>query len=118
MENVDVNASISKEFTSIKALGEYVLVKQSMIRKKGKIITDASKNDNDKFDISFRVLQLGSKCTSDVQVGDIPIFDEYVKFNLGRILQKDKDVMVSLLLVHENSIIGVDKDPYFKMVTS
>lgn len=112
MENTNKNGNAD---TSIKALGEYVLVKQTMVKKKTKIILDASKDEKERFDITFKVLELGSKCTSDVKVGDFPIFTEYVKFNLGRILQKDDNKMVALLLVHEGDIIGIDTNPDFKM---
>lgn len=111
MENVNVNSSI-------KALGEYVLIKQTMVKKKGAIIMDASKNDKDKFDISFKIVQLGDKCTQDINIGDIPIFEEYVKFNLGRILHKTDNKMEALFIVHQNSIIGIDTDPNFKMITT
>lgn len=108
-----VNDSADK---SIRVIGEYVLIKQVLIKKDTRIIMDASKDEKDKFDISFKVLELGNKCTSEIRVGDAPIFTEYVKFNLGRVIQKNKNGMISLLLVHENDIIGADEDPNFKML--
>ena len=109
MENVDLK-------TGVKALGEYLLVKQTMVKKKSKLILDASKDEKAKFDINFEVIQLGDKCTSSVQVGDAPIFEEYVKFNMGIVLQKTEDVMISLLLVHQNSVIGIYTNLKFETI--
>lgn len=111
MEDVNVN-------TMVRAIGSSVLIKQSMIKKKTKILLDAGTNQKDKFDITFEVLQLGEKCTLPINVGDFPIFNEFVKFHLAKIIEKTDDAMVSLLLVTEGDIMGIDTVPDYKTITS
>lgn len=96
---------------SLVVLDEYILVKQTMKKKKSRIITDAANSEKDKFNFSFEIVQLGDTVTRKVEVGDHPIFGEYVKFSGVKVIEKNDDGMVSLVIVHQNEIIAIDKDP-------
>lgn len=96
---------------ALRVLADYVLVKQTMKKKLGRIITDAAASDKDKFDYSFEVVQLGSECKRGIKVGEHPIFGEYVRFSGLKVVEKTETSMISLIIVHENDIIAVDDDP-------
>jgi len=95
----------------VRVLGDFVLVEQTMTKKHSLIITDAAKDKKDTFDYAFKVVQKGKECKRDINVGESPIFSEYVKFSGLKILEKTDTRMVSLVIVHENDIIGVDLEP-------
>lgn len=95
----------------IRVLDQYVLVKQTMIKKKLKIVLTDAANDEDKFDFNFEIVQLGDKCERKIKVGDKPIFEKHVQFQGIKILEKDENGMTSLVIVHENSIIAIDNTP-------
>lgn len=96
------------ENQDITVFAEYVLVKQTMSSKKGKIIlSDLSKNE-DRFNFSFEIVQLGDEVTRKIKVGDHPIFEKHVQFEGVKLLEKSDTEMVSLVIVHQNSIIGRD----------
>jgi hypothetical protein len=95
----------------VRVLADFVLVKQVMRKKKTAIIMDAAESDKDRFDYSFEVVQKGEECKRNINIGDSPIFSEYVKFSGVKILEKDENGMVSVVIVHENDIIGVDLEP-------
>lgn len=96
----------------ITVLGEYVLVKQTMTKKKRLISLEAARSEQDKFDFNFEVLQKGLECKKEgINIGDHPIFEKHVQFEGLKVLNKDKNSMVSLVIVHENSIIGIDNSP-------
>lgn len=101
------------EELKIKVLDQYVLVRQVMKKKKTFIIRDASKDDRDKFDYSYMIVDKGSKCEREIQVGEYPIFDEYVKFSGLKVIKRDEElgIMVALLIIHENHIIAIDREP-------
>lgn len=91
-----------------RVLDQFVLVKTTMTSKKGVIILDAVNEDKDRFDYVYEVLQLGEKCERNIKIGDHPIFSEYVKFNNTKVIEKTKNVMVAIVIVHENDIIAID----------
>jgi len=93
-----------------RVLGENVLIKQTMKKKKGKLILDGADKDEDKFDFSFEIVQLGDTVTAKISVGEYPVFGKYVNFNPLKILEKNENGMSSLLVVHQNDIIGIDED--------
>lgn len=95
----------------VRVLAEFVLVKQIMRKKKTVILMDAASDNKDKFDYSFEIVQKGDDCKRNFNIGEAPIFSEYVKFSGVRVLEKDDNGMTSLLIVHENDIIGIDLDP-------
>jgi len=93
-------------------IGKFVLIKQVMRKKTTKIIMDAAESNKDKFHYSFEIVQLGNKCEADIKVGEQPIFSEYVKFSGVLTVEQNDYGMISILLVHEDDIIGIDtKNP-------
>lgn len=92
----------------IQVLDQYVLVKQTMTLKKRNIIVN---NDEDKFNYSFEIVQIGDKCERNIKVGDKPVFEKHVNFEGIKMLKKDEQGMESLVIVHENSIIATDDEP-------
>lgn len=95
----------------VRVLNQFVLVKQTMTKKAGVIITDTAKSDADKFNYSFEIVQKGENCEMKFEVGECPIFSEYVKFSGLKVLEKTDEKMVTLVIVHENDIIAIDLDP-------
>lgn len=93
---------------SVRVMADFVLVKQVMRAKKSAILLDSAKDERAKFDYYFEVVQKGKDCVRDFEVGESPIFSEYVKFSGLKILHKNEEGMVSLVIVHENDIIGID----------
>lgn len=105
------NNGVQTEVGSVKVLDKFVLVKQVMKKKKSIIVMDMARNEKEQFDFSFQIVQLGDKCERNIKVGDHPIFSEYVKFNGLKVIEKNDDGMVSLVIVHEGDIIAVDNEP-------
>lgn len=97
--------------STVRVLADFVLVKQIMKKKKSVIMMDAALDNKEKFDYSFEVMQSGNECKRDIKVGDHPIFSEYVRFSGLKVLEKDENGMTTLVIVHENDIIGIDNDP-------
>lgn len=95
----------------VRVLDQFVLVEQKMKKKNTKIITDAAANDKDRFDYSFIVVQKGKLCERDINLGECPVFSEYVKFNGVRVIERNEAGMVSVVIVHENDIIACDLKP-------
>lgn len=91
-------------------LDAYVLIEQTMKKKKSAIITDAAKDEKQRFDFSFKIVQVGPKCERPIKVGDSPIFSQYAQFTGYKELEKTNDMMRSLIIVHENDIVGIDND--------
>lgn len=94
----------------VTVLDQFVLVKQILLKKKGAIIRDASQDDKEKFDIYFQILQIGNKCEREIKIGDRPIFSEYVKFNGLKVLDRNNNGTISIIIVHEGDIIAIDND--------
>lgn len=92
----------------VRVLDQYVLVKQTMRKKKTRIVMDGAKDDRDKFDYHFEVVAKGSKCEREISVGDSPIFSEHVRFSGIKVIEKNENGMISAVLVHEGDIIGID----------
>jgi hypothetical protein len=82
-----------------------------MVKKKGMILTDAAKDDKDKFDVTFEVIQIGDECKRKISVGDVPVFADYVRFASFKVLEKSDDKLIGVAIVHENDIIAVDNEP-------
>ena len=101
----------NKDYSDIvEVMADFVLVRQTMRKKSGKIITDAAAKDNDKFDFSFEVVQKGPDCKRTFKVGDFPIFSQYVQFSGLKAIDKTDKNMINLVIVHENDIIAVDRE--------
>lgn len=94
----------------MKVLGQYVLIEQTMIKKKGVISLDALEDRKDQFDFYYKVLQLGSKCEGEVLIGDFPIFSEHVRFSGVKLILKNSNKMIAHIIVHEGDIIGTDNE--------
>jgi hypothetical protein len=94
----------------VKVLGRYVLVEQIMKKKDSRIILDTAGSEQDKFDYSFKVIQKGDKCESEIKVGEHPIFEKHVQFQGVKAIEKTDLGMISILIVHEESIVGIDYD--------
>lgn len=109
--NEDSAANMQNAIESVRVLADYVLVKQVMKKRKGRIITDAASNDKDKFDYSFEIVQLGDSCTKKINIGETPVFSNYVTFSGLKVIEKDENGMTSLVIVHENDIIAIDNEP-------
>lgn len=115
--NVDavIAAATAVDLNSlVRVLDAYVLVKQVMKKKSGKILMDAMSDNKDKFDFSFEIIQKGPKCEREFNLGEHPIFETHVQFAGVKVIEKTDAGMISLLVVHENSIVGVDLDPESK----
>lgn len=108
----DNNVEITTNPTeSVRVLDQYVLIKQIMKKKGGRIIRDASKNNKDIFDFRFEILAKGPKCERDFNIGECPIFGEHVQFSGLKVIEKDDNGTTSIVIVHENEIIAIDLDP-------
>ena len=94
----------------MRVLRKYVLIEQKMVKKESKIILTKEASDKDKFDYSFKIAQKGPECSDQISVGDIPLFNEHVRFQGMKILTKDDKGMVALVIVHEEDIIGIDDE--------
>lgn len=86
----------------------YVVLKQVMKSKPGKIILENVKEDKEKFDFSFVIAHVHDENVNPWAVGDIPVLGQYANLHLLRVLTKTKDYMESLLICHENDIVAVD----------
>lgn len=95
----------------ITVMADYVLVKQVMKKKFKHIITDAAINENDKFNITFEIVQKGDECKRKFKIGDFPIFSSYVQFSSVKVIEKNDEGMIALIVVHENDIIATDNEP-------
>ena len=95
----------------VRVLDQYVLVKQVMKKKSGRIIRDGAKNEKDKFDFSFEIVDKGPKCERGFNIGESPIFGEHVQFSGVRVIEKSEHGVVALVVVHENEIIAIDLEP-------
>lgn len=92
----------------VKLAREYVVLKQIMKAKSGKIILDGVKEDKEKFDFSFTIVMVAEGNERPWAVGDIPVLSHHPQFTLLRVLTKTKDYMESLLVMHERDIVAVD----------
>lgn len=92
----------------MKVLDQYVLVRQVMIKKQSKIIKINSTSEDEKWDFSFEIVQVGPNCQRDIKQGDIPIFGKHVQFNGGKILENTEERKETLVIVHEGDIIAID----------
>lgn len=93
---------------SVRVLDGYILVKQVMKKKKTIISVDMASSEKDKFDFSFEIVQVPDGSQRGVNVGEHPIFSEYVKFSGLKMIERNDLGMVSLVIVHENDIIAID----------
>lgn len=96
---------------SVKVRMKFVLIKQIMMKKVGKIIVSEARDDKEKFRFSFEILQLGPDCRDDIKIGDHPIFSEYVKFSGAKVIEKNEEGMITNLIVYEDDIIAIDNEP-------
>jgi len=64
----------------MKIHGERVLIEQIMTKKKSFILKPDSHVNEDDFDISLKILQLGDRCDKQrFKVGDVPILDKFAE---------------------------------------
>lgn len=92
----------------VKLAKHYVILRQVMKAKSGKIILEGVKEDKDKFDFSLVIVMVHPENEKPWAVGDIPVLGTYAQFTPLRILQKNKDLMESLLIINEGDIMAVD----------
>jgi hypothetical protein len=95
----------------MKVLGKKVLIEQTMTKKESKIILmNKDKKDEETFDTTFKVIQMGSECpVGEVAVGDTPIFSKYVDFHGAKVIEEVKDKKVIIhTIVHFEDIIGIE----------
>lgn len=94
----------------MEVLGARVLVEQVMIQKERAVIMPNQANQEDKFDVTFSVLQLGDGCPKDtkLKVGDKPIFGKYVDFHGVKVVEKATKKEVLHVIVMYDDIIGID----------
>ena len=94
----------------MKVLGRRVLIEQLMVEKQQAIILPGSAKNEEKYDVTFTVLQLGDECPKDatLKVGDKPIFGKYVDFNGVKVVEKSKEKEVLHVIVGYDDIIGID----------
>lgn len=94
----------------MRVLGKYVLVEQQMISKKTKIVLDAAREESDKFDFKYKILQVGPGCERDIKEGDIPIFAKHVQFQGVNVLERTDTHMTVHVIVYEEDIVGLEND--------
>lgn len=94
----------------MKAIGNYVLVRQTVKKKVKNIILPKSAEENkDNYIISFEILQFGKEADKkakelDIKVGDKPIFSSHSQPQIVNIV--DKETM--LIIIHIEDILGVE----------
>lgn len=92
-------------------LGQFILIKQVLKPKQSKIIRTDGADMKDKFDFSSEVITVGPDCLQKITAGDHPIFSEYAKLTpVFEELSDKKRGMIHYSLVHENDIIGIDRE--------
>lgn len=94
----------------MRVLDQYVLVEQVMVSKGKKIIVDAARDNKDKFDYSFKIVQLGNKCEREIKIGESPIFSEHVRFGGIKVIEDTNIGMITNIIVHEGDIIAIDDE--------
>jgi len=98
----------------MKVLGNRVLVEQKMVSKKSQLLLPDTVSDKEKFDFYFTVLQVGPGCPTDeadrIEVGDTPVFSQYVNFQGTKLIHKDDAGMIVHVIVVYDDIIAIDND--------
>lgn len=94
----------------MQVLGNRVLVEQLMIPKKSKIIVNKDAKAEEKFDVSFKVIEIGPDVpqTTKLKVGDKPIFGKYVDFHGVKVVEKTAEKELLHVIVMYEDIIGID----------
>ena len=93
----------------MKAIGQYVLIEQTAIKRKSQIITEGKMDIKDTHIITNKVLQLGKKIEDpEIEIGDNPIFGEHTNFGNVKIVSSTEQKTEALILVHYSDIIGID----------
>jgi hypothetical protein len=92
----------------VKIAKGYVVLKQIMKAKAGKIILDNIKEEKDKFNFQSTIVMVAEGNERPWEVGDIPVLGTYATPTPLRMLTQTKTYMEILLLVHENDILAVD----------
>lgn len=93
----------------MKVLYKYVLVEMTAKAKDSNIILE-TKDDNQKFDYTHKVLEVGPNVEREIKVGDVPVFSRHFMGPLFMKKVKDlpKDGGVFLCIIHEDDIIAID----------
>lgn len=92
-------------------LDRYVLLKHTLTQKKGIIIKDAAKDDADKFDSTFEVLQKGDKCERKINIGDYVLLARHVSFQAVKIIDPNRKKTIAEVIIYEDDIIAIDDKP-------
>ena len=93
----------------MKAIGEYVLLKQVSEKKKTQLITQGLIDAKDTHIMTNEVLQIGSKVIDpEIEIGDNPIFGEHMSFGNIKVISSTDTKMEAYVIVHYNDIIGIE----------
>lgn len=93
----------------MKPVGKMVLIEQHMKVKQNKVIT-LSKEDESKFDVTFKVLALGKECPKgEVEIGSIPVISSSTHFQGTTVVEDVKDEFkIVHTLVYYDDILAVE----------
>lgn len=99
----------------MKVLKNYVLVEQIFEEKDKQIILPGATDDEQKYNITFAIKDLGPDCTLTKEViGQIPIFTQYVSFHASMKIEERRSKKHSYpgyikmnSLVNEEDIIAI-----------
>ena len=93
----------------MKIFGNRVLIEQIMTKKDSLIITTASEDDKDQFNVTSKVIALGSQLKEKIKVGDIPILHKFAQADTIVNVDKSEDgkVVTLQLIMDCERITGV-----------
>ena len=95
----------------MKVLGKRVLIEQTMKKKKSAILLPETVSDKERFEFSFKVLQIGPDCPEDtLEIGDNVIFATHMQFIATKVIEKSEDFMRIHSIVHYDDIAAVDNE--------
>jgi len=93
----------------MKVLKNAVLIEKTMIKKKSRIILSDKSEDDEKYDITYKILKLGPDVDADIKVGDIPVFHDYSQLMAAKVIERTKNKIVGTLIVFQDDIIAIDE---------
>lgn len=104
----------------MRVLGSYVLIEQTMTKKKSAVIMANGKKDEN-FDTIFKVSQLGEKCPKEgeanyegIKEGERVVFSTHVTFHGAKVVNEIKEpgqeatTVVIHTIVEISDIIGIE----------
>ncbi len=92
-------------------LDRYVLLRHTLTEKKGLIIKDAARDEADKYDSTFEVLQKGDKCERRFEVGDNVLLARHVSFQAVKVIDPSRKKTIAEVIIYEDDIIAIDDKP-------